>query len=174
VPTPWYEVVEGSSLETGDIILQCTIHSPVFPANPLEDVSELSTEIFDVIVLSQSCDLVERREKLSHVVLCPLILRSQIEADKSHSLHSKGALSQAAKNKEPAFFVLQSSDHPECLRELSVVTFRQVYSYPVEFLRKVIVGKGKRLRLRSPYKEALSSRFASFFGRVALPDDVIL
>jgi hypothetical protein len=105
-------------------------------------------------------------------LVCPILQKSTIDQDANHALKTRGAMMQAAKNKEPAFFVLQASDHPECLRELSIVHFREVFTLPVSFLRRVAEQKGHRLRLRSPYKEALASRFAAFFGRVALPEDI--
>jgi hypothetical protein len=172
MPTSWYEVVQGDTLETGDIILGCTVYSPIFPEVPTDPVSEVDAVVYDLIVLSQSCDLVIGREKLSQVVLCPILQKSQIESDLNHALRTRGALTQAAKNKEPAFFILQASDHPECLREISAVHFREVFTLPVSFLRRVAEEKGARLRLCSPYKEALAARFAAFFGRVALPEDI--
>ncbi|WFU37742.1 hypothetical protein QA640_25105 [Bradyrhizobium sp. CB82] len=159
-------------METGDIILGCTVYSPIFPAEPDEPVSEVESFTFDLIVMSQTCDLVIGREKLENVVLCPIAQKSEIERDASHALRQRGALVQAAKNKEPAFFILQASDHPECLREVSAVHFREVHTLPVSFLRRVAAMKGPRLRLCSPYKEALATRFAAFFGRVGLPEDI--
>src|SRR5882672_29185 len=171
MPTEWYEVVQGETLETGDIFFNCPIFSPRFPEDPLDVVSEVDQQDYDVVVLSQSCDLVVGREKLTHVVLCPIITRSEIDQNQSHPLSNPGALKKAVQNKEPAFFVLEVSDHPQVRRELSVVHFRQVFTLPVTFLRRVATEQGNRLRLRPPYKEALASRFAAFFARVALPQD---
>jgi hypothetical protein len=170
MPTSWYEIVNGQSLETGDVLPDCPIYSVVFPDNPAQEVSEVDYQQYDVVVLSR--DLVEGREKLSHVVLCSIVARSQL--DIAHPLSNKGALNNAVKNKEPAFFVLNESDHPEARRELSIVHFRQVFTLPVPFLRRIAEQRGKRLRLRSPYREALATRFAAFFARVALPLDIKL
>jgi hypothetical protein len=172
--TDWFEVVTGRTLEQGDIISDCPIYSPVFPSSPDQPVTEVEEFSYDTIVMSQSCDLVIDREKLSHVVLCPLWSQSEIANDSRHPLAGKGMLKNAAKHKEPAFFVLAGCNHERQHREISVVHFRQVYTLPVGFLRTIAEARGERLRLRSPYKEALSNRFASFFGRVALPIDVIV
>jgi hypothetical protein len=173
MPTAWFEVVTGRTLEQGDIISHCPIYSPVFPSpnQPVTDVEEFS---YDVVVMSQSCDLMIDREKLSHVVLCPLENQSDIANSPGHALANKGALRNAAKHKEPAFFVLAECNHDRLRREISVVHFRQVYTLPVGFLRTIAEQRGERLRLCSPYKEALSNRFAAFFGRVALPIDVVV
>jgi hypothetical protein len=171
MPTDWYEIVEGQDLETGDVISECPIYSVIFPDDPAAPVTQVDYASYDVVVLSQSCDLVAGREKLSHVVLCPIVGRSQLDA--SHPLSSKGALLKAVQNKEPAFFILETSDHI-VRRELSIVHFRQVFTLPVVFLRRIAEQRGRRLRLRSPYKEALATRFAAFFARVGLPQDIRL
>jgi hypothetical protein len=174
MPSEWFEVVSGRTLEQGDIICDCPIYSPVYPSSVGLPVTEVEEFLYDTIVLSQSCDLVIDREKLSHVVLCPLQNRSEIANTPTHPLANKGALRNAAKHKEPAFFVLPGYDHERLRREISVVQFRQVYTLPVGFLRTIAEQRGERLRLSSPYKEALANRFAAFFGRVALPIDVIV
>jgi hypothetical protein len=174
MPTAWFEVVTGRTLEQGDIISDCPIYSPIFPSSPDQPVTEVDEFSYDTIVMSQSCDLVIDREKLSHVVLCPLRNQSEIANDSSHPLANKGALKNAAKHKEPAFFVLAGFDHERLRREIAVVHFRQVFTLPVGFLRTIAEKRGERLRLCSPYKEALASRFAAFFGRVALPIDVVV
>jgi hypothetical protein len=174
MPTTWFEVVTGRTLEQGDIISHCPIYSPAFPSSPDQPVTEIEEFSYDVIVMSQTCDLVMDREKLSHVVLCPLQSQSEIANSLGHPLANKGALKNAVKHKEPAFFVLAESNHERLLREISVVHFRQVYTLPVGFLRAIAEQRGERLRLCSPYKEALANRFAAFFGRVALPIDVVV
>ena len=75
---PWFEVVSGDVLEQGDILDSC----PVF--SPPEDLAgeDYKTAMFnwndvDVIVLSQSCDLVLGREKVSEVLFCPVFRRSE-------------------------------------------------------------------------------------------------
>jgi hypothetical protein len=79
LPYPWYQVLQGDTLEQGDLFEGC----PVFL--PPEDLAEgpLSTATFrweerDLIVLSQSCDLVKGREKLTEVLLCAVWQRSEL------------------------------------------------------------------------------------------------
>src|SRR5207249_11503974 len=98
MPTDWFEVVSGRDLEQGDIIPDCPVYSAVFPLSVNEPVTEINERLYDVVVLSQSCDLVLEREKLSDVVLCPLFTRSVIENDSTHALARKGMLLNAAKN----------------------------------------------------------------------------
>ena len=134
---------------------------------------------YDVIVLTQSCDLQagQGKPKVQHVVLCPIEGRSRIEEAPNHVLHNKGILRKAARGEHPGFFVISdffSRDLPELNRDVGVVHFQQIYTLPVDLVRNHAASLGPRLRLRSPYREALSSRFASFFGRVALNNPVTI
>ncbi|MEA2822757.1 MAG: hypothetical protein QOJ86_4761 [Bradyrhizobium sp.] len=165
----WYEEVMGSDLEQGDILTDCPTYHPIYPGSSATNTVSVLRNDFDLVVLSQSCDLVTGREKLANVVLCPFFSKQAIEADSVHPLSRKGAIANAAKNKEPAFFVLDAYQGDGVALQLCVVHFRQVLTIPLPFLRSLVSERGTRLRLRSPYREALATRFANFFSRVALP-----
>ena len=179
----WYEIVTGSDIEQGNIISGC----PVFMienAQISHDSSEvggadipITILIYDVVIMTQSCDLQKNqgRPKVQHVVLCPIQDKAAIDGNKEHVLNNKGVLKKAAKGEHPAFFVIADyadADHPSQARDVGVVHFQQVYTVPVNFIRAQAEVKDPRLRLRSPYREALSSRFAAFFGRIALKNPV--
>ena len=179
----WYDVVNTADLEQGDILSNC----PIFLIDKI-DIPDLLDEngeltpvfdvvTYDVIVLTQSCDLQlgQGRQKIQHVVLCPIEKKSNIEKVVNHVLSPKGMLKKASKGEHPGFFVIEAfadSAHISLDREIGVVHFQQVYTLPVAFLRDYAAMSGPRLRLKSPYREALSNRFASFFGRVALKNPV--
>ena len=64
---PWYKrVSEGSNLEQGDLIYKCQIVCPFVEA---EEKQKLKADVceYNVIVMSQSCDLVA--EKISLVLV---------------------------------------------------------------------------------------------------------
>jgi hypothetical protein len=72
---PWFSVASGDEVEQGDILENC----PVFL--PPEDIAvtsgepataEFKWENRDLIILSQSCDLVMGREKIDDILLCAL------------------------------------------------------------------------------------------------------
>ncbi|MDE0635984.1 MAG: putative DNA binding domain-containing protein [Candidatus Poribacteria bacterium] len=77
---PWYCLVSGSELEQGDILENCPVFSP--PANltlnSLEAITDFTWEQQDVIIMSQSCDLVEGREKIEEILLCAVWNRSEL------------------------------------------------------------------------------------------------
>lgn len=57
---PWYSFINNSKeIEQGDLILDCPI---VIPPSKLEigDESEIEIKLIDSIILSQSCDLVNK------------------------------------------------------------------------------------------------------------------
>ena len=169
----WYELVQGADLQQGDILIQCPVCWPVMYFDPNESTHvTFKSATYDVVILSQTCDLVAGREKVQLVVVSPLAAWSEIESHDRHWLKNRGELKKASKHELPAFFVLPEYKADDFVRELSVVHFRQIYTLPVEFLREHAHRNGKRLRLQSPYREQLSQHFGAFFQRVAVPAPV--
>ncbi len=71
-----------------------------------------------------------------------------------------------------SYHMLNECHLTEKRQGIQVVEFPSAYSIPINFLRSFAGAQGKRLRLRSPYKEQLSHAFGNFFPRVALPIDI--
>jgi hypothetical protein len=164
---PWYDIVEGDELEQGDIIPGCPCFLPI---GKLEAGSGISFkwEDRDLIVLSQSCDLVRGREKLADVLLAAVWKPSDLSG---HLATTKG-LEDARRGNLPSVHLLA-----ECLiggmePGVRVVDFRSVFTLPLAFLREQARSSAKRLRLLPPYREHLSQAFARFFMRVGLPVDI--
>src|SRR5438552_3679477 len=70
---PWFQLTSGDRLEQGDILEACTVFLP--PEELIRGETALGNfeaEERDLIVLSQSCDLVKGREKVSDVVCCAI------------------------------------------------------------------------------------------------------
>lgn len=70
---PWYDAVSGEDIEQGDIFDDCPVFIPAeeLATNLLEE-AEFIWEERDVIVMSQTCDMVRGREKIAEVLLCPV------------------------------------------------------------------------------------------------------
>jgi hypothetical protein len=167
---PWYQTTRGDDIEQGDFFEAC----PVFA--PPEDLAEgpLASATFrweerDLIVLSQSCDLVRGREKIADVLLCAAWQRFELTTG---YLSSNKGMEDARRGNLPGFHVLAACALSGLAREVRIVDFRRVYSLPLAFLRKRAAGIGDRIRLLPPYREHLSQAFARFFMRVGLPVDV--
>lgn len=168
---PWYQVVGSTQLEQGDILESCPVFLPRADLPLTEEGAVFfDEELRDVIIVSQSCDLMAGREKISEVLLCPLWRRVQLQPP--HYLATAQGMEHARRGVLPGFHVLAACNEPEFEREVRVVDFRRVYSLPVAFVR-VQAGKSvPRLRLLPPYREHLSQAFARFFMRVGLPMDI--
>ena len=169
---PWYHLVTGDSLEQGEFLEAF----PVFrPPPELDSWEEASSAFFefedrDVVVVSQTCDLVKGREKLSEVLLCPIWDLSNFAVD-NHLATAKGR-EEARRGQLPSVHSLAKCELPGVSRTVRVVDFRQVFSLPLGFARHQAEKTGKRLRLGSPYREHLAQAFARFFMRIGLPLDI--
>lgn len=164
----WYSEVNDDSLEQGDLFDKCPVFVPSVDA--LEGGSaDFEMVERDVVVISQSCDLVKEREKLTEVLLCAVWYRSELTT--GYVSTPKG-LEDARKGNLPGMHLLAPCDLTGLEREVRIVDFRRLYTLPLEFLRKRAGDEGRRLRLQPPYREHLSQAFARYFMRVGLPVDI--
>ncbi len=163
---PWYELVEGGELFQGDIITSCPL---IIPPSTIKVGIEVDVIEYDVIVMSQSCDLVQK--KLELVLVCPIWSLSEFEA-KNPSYKSPKMKESLRRGYLPGYHLLNKCEIDGFETEYLVVDFRSVYSVPFDFLVELAQKRDKRLRLLPPYREHLSQAFARFFMRVGLPVDI--
>lgn len=169
---PWYCLAGSDELEQGDIIESCPVFAP--PAdltlNSLnEGEADFTWEERDGIILSQSCDLVKGRERVSEVLFCTLWYPPEIP-DKR--LSSKKGLEEIRKGRVVGLQMLNKCELPDIERDFRVVDFRRTYTLPLDFCREFAKNSDPRIRLLPPYREHLSQAFARFFMRVGLPTDI--
>ena len=168
----WYRAAtKAEPLSQGDLIASCPVLMPPTAAalGGKPDTIALDVDIYDVIVVTQSCDL--DNEKVNSVLVCPV-----------HSLEQFGEWEPQFKDKKPreemrrgylpGYHMLAASDIGGLERSISVVDFCSVYALPIQFLKDLIAAADQRLQLVSPYTEHLSQAFAHFFMRVALPTEI--
>ncbi len=191
-PTPnWYERLgtRNRSLMQGDILRGCPI--PLLPENldiarlqklP-QDKREIKLELenYDVIVLSQSCDIVT--DKLSSILLCPIWPIEQLptlifnpdKPDNRLIVDSKAYLNRCEAIRigvEPRFHMLDVCEFQGLEHPFQLVDFWTVFNLPKPYLTKIASRPTARLRLNPPYVEHLSQAFARFFMRVGLPTTI--
>src|SRR6266496_5526407 len=131
----WYQTVHGADLEQGDILESCPVFLPRADLPPEEDgILFFDEELRDVVVVSQTCDLVVGREKVSEVLLCPLWQRGQLLPP--HFLATAKGMEDARRGILPGFHLLAPCEEPGFERDVRVVDFRRVYSLPVAFARR--------------------------------------
>ena len=165
---PWYEVVDGKELFQGDIINSCPL---IIPPSTIENGKDVGVDVFEynVIVLSQSCDLIQN--KLALVLVCPIWTLSEFE-NKNPTYKNPKMKESLRRGYLPGYHLLNKCEIDGFKKGYIVVDFRSVYSVSFDFLVELAEKKGKRLRLLSPYREHLSQAFARFFMRVGLPVDI--
>ena len=130
---------------------------------------EVEVNEFDLIVLTQSCDL--DNKKVSQVVLCPIYPISEFE-EANPPFAKKGKWNEVLRGRIEGLHLLASPTNPGNNREALVVDLRQIYTLPYEYLVKHATELGSRWRLKSPYLEHFSQAFARLFMRVGLPSSI--
>jgi hypothetical protein len=180
---PWYESV-GSNipLTQGDIIFDCPIicwDSSIDIKNGEELESMVLAIKSDVIVMTQACDL--ENKKVKNVILCPHLSLDQFKEEWIQYMNAKGQTKldkmwnktcEDIKNGYQWQLAMLNKGSQENIAH-RIVDFSEVYTLPRDFLESLLQIKGKdRLRLRPPYREHLSQAFARFFMRVGLPEGI--
>ena len=169
----WYEIVEGRTLEQGDLLFECPVFVPALSTFPLpEDEGPLiDIQYFDLLVMTQSCDLANG--KIPDVVLCA---HWDVEGVKKQdaSLSKGNALAEIKTGRRPRYTLLNRSALLPTDLGVRIVDCGKVFCLPLDLVQELAVHQGLRLRLRSPYREHLSQAFARFFMRVGLPQDITL
>ena len=163
----WLEINEAA-LRQGDFLPRCLV--PTFE-NDLSAVlaHEIVTDEYDLIVVTQSCDLEQRKVRL--VAACPIYAVPQFESV-NPAFAKKGRWNEVLKGRIEGLHLLASPTNPENNREALVVDFREIYSLPIDYLVVHAAQLGSRWRLRSPYLEHFSQALARFFMRVGLPSTI--
>lgn len=164
---PWFEVVDGDeNVLQGDFVKDCPI---VIPPSEMSDGVEIDVAEYNVVIMSQSCDLVQR--KLDLVLVCPIWPLG--EFGKANSYYRGREAKEALRRGYVAgYHLLNRCEVDGFETDYLVVDFRNVYSVPFDFLIDLAKTRGKRVRLLPPYREHLSQAFARFFMRVGLPVDI--
>ena len=164
---PWYDIVDGNEpLMQGDFITECPI---VIPPSEISDEVEVRIVNYNVVIMSQSCDLAQR--KLDLVLVCPIWPLSEFEG-RSEFFKSRKGKEALRRGNVPGYHLLNKCEIDGFKTDYLVVDFRTVYSVSFDFILNLATKRGKRLRLLPPYREHLSQAFARFFMRVGLPVDI--
>jgi len=166
----WYEVVSDDVILQGDLIKECPVIIPLDKI-PLKENVDLPAkiEIYNVIILSQSCDL--DKKKVDLVLVCPFSSLTEF-GDKDAFFKDNKGKDALRRGYFPSYHLLNKCEIGGFETDFMVTDFHRIYTVPYDVLMTLVGDKAKRLRLLSPYREHLSQAFARFFMRVGLPADI--
>ena len=159
----WWAEIHSDELSQGDYINDCPV--PIIGQDfgySLENESEIDIEERGVIILTQSCDLMNKKAPL--VALCPIYTLEEWQ-DCNPKFKEKGKWEMVRNGKMEGFHMLAGFNGPEENMSSFLVDFHQIYSLPFNFLQKEAAKRGKRKRLISPFLEHFAQSFARFFIR---------
>jgi hypothetical protein len=162
----WYEVVQGSELEQGDILHNYPV-TRVYTVRAADDKPHVRVERRDVVILTQTCDVLKRTQA-SILVAETVDYETLCRESNDETVSSEGYRKKLITNTVVAMFLLHKHEADPRLA-WSTVSFRNLHVCPTDDIRLFAHDHGPRLRLRSPYKEHLSQSFARFMMRVGLP-----
>jgi len=172
----WYEAVEGPDLEQGDILPRCPVLVAEAEAPTPEMLATASRlpakiDVFDIIVLSQSCDIAIQQDgsrKVDQVVLCPVWelphLRHQFP-----KLISQNFIDNVIGKRVRTWHALAPCALPGFDRAHYFVELRRIFTIPIGWAEAVAIRESPRLRLRSPWREQFSETVGKLFSQVAIP-----
>lgn len=175
-PYPWYGIIEGDALEQGDIFEACPVFAITLPFT-YENFRGADYEARfralerDVIIVTQSCDLVKDHPKVQEVLLCAIWNLEEFSEESEYIRSTKGR-EEIRQGKQPGYHMLNACHLPDFERSIRLVDFHRVFTLPFEFMCGLAQARGKRLRLLPPYREHLGQAFARYFMRVGLPVDI--
>jgi hypothetical protein len=186
---PWYAVVNPADfqsnenleehkthiLEQGDILEDFERFTLLDVTDP--QVKEQYPDVpypmdlvrHNLIVMTQSCDLVQGKTEL--VAVCEVLLQEDFEPNEP--IAKKDGLSNCRKGAYAHYFLLDQCRLTGHERPFRIVDFGAIHSLPIRNTLKFLVTKS-HLRLLPPYRERLSQDFARFFMRIGLPQDITL
>ena len=124
---PWYGIVGGTDeIEQGDILRNCPLFFPKsINLDDPQSLSQFEWEKRDIIVMTQSCDLVKGRgnDGDKEVLVCVLLKPSELGAS---PLATKPGLNDLRSGKRPAFHLLAAIDEPGFESEVGIVSFQHI------------------------------------------------
>ena len=168
-PTPPWVRIDGTSLMQGDVLEKCLVPMLGADFGISESVRGIPSFEYDIVVLSQSCDL--GKGALRVVATCPVFPIERYE-EFHPEFRKRKRWNEVRKGRIEGLHLLPCPEDPENNLQALVVDFHEVYSLPYDYLIRRAAEIGCRWRLCSPYLEHLSQAFGRFFMRVGLPSNI--
>lgn len=165
----WYDIVTDVGLEQADLLKALPIPRVETFQFPVPDVVDVTTAEEGVLILTQSCDLVN--EHVNDVLVAAVLDYDGLvarEADKNAFVASKRWRQSVVRGDVAAYSLLPPhSDAPTL--GWSLIDFHHLFTVPREYLTAFAGSCGPRLRVLPPYREHIAQAFARYIMRVGLP-----
>jgi hypothetical protein len=164
-PSHWYELVPSDKdLVQGDFLDDFPV---IDYSGSFEDgMHEANIIKYDMVVMTQSCDLYKIRSKETYeqfVILCPRSKYFDVRDSYKWKYLKAGNYIRS--------HLLNKCEIKNHQFSYQVVELNQIFSVPYSLVREM-ADRNERIRLVSPYREHLSQAFARQFMRVGLPNDL--
>lgn len=176
----WYKIISGATaLQQGDLLNVFPIITPSvsvleeLPNEPVVDVEievPAAVEYFNVVVMTQSCDLLKLGDE-GEVILCPRFSYAEL-TDEEPNLWGKGRWEPLVKGRVIGSHIINRCEIEAFESDYQVIDLRRIFSVPFSVVKQVAINQGDRVRLLPPYREHLAQAFARQFMRVGLPVDL--
>jgi hypothetical protein len=147
----------GDELRQGDVLFSFPLVVPQFDGSTVR----LGLASKDLIILTQSCDLVKPGTEYLQVAALSRYSDLAAAEDQYPATRYKKALAEGTAIAE--FLIPPSQPR---MPNWMVAGFRQVFTLPMEYVQK---HASDRLELVSPYREYLAQSYARFMMRIGLP-----
>jgi hypothetical protein len=173
--THWYEQPDGADLRQGDIFLDLLVYRALDPEVQAREGGEAALPVEELrgnwIILDASCDVehaADRRAACQHVLLAQVVAANEV------SLSAAGPqlnqrLEVIRRGMYGGRFLLSACSLFGIDFPMSYVEYRQHVLAPHFYLIRNIGAR--RLRMRSPWREALGNWVGGCFSRVGPEDE---
>ena len=161
--------ISGELLRQGDYLPRCKVPTSLPGIDGDDEYVEVDVHEYDVIVVTQSCDLANN--KVSLVAMCPVWPIVAFE-EANPKFQSKRELERVRQGRVEGLYMLPSPENPDDNWSALIVDFGQIYSLPIDYAQRHAVGLNERSRLLPPFLEHFSQAFARYFMRVGLPSGI--
>lgn len=162
---PWYEIKEKDcSISQGDIIDGLPVY---FPSLENEKGESFAKERkFDVIVMTQSCDMSDF-QNTDLVILCPRFpLTEPFEGKKIKDIWKPLVTGRTIHQ-----HLINKCEIEGFEFSYQVVDLKFVITMQLSLLNLQVLGKKDRVCMLPPYREFMAQAFARQFMRIGLPND---
>lgn len=171
----WYVQVNDSSVEQGDVFLNVPVLIPNYSSLTDDDsISSLESFNYDIIVISQTCDIVQK--KIDSILVCThdsitdaLNRFEKYMLQQEKPFNRKQFVDEVEKGRKYRYLILNGINNNGSDMDKRLVDLSQVFLLPKDYITELAKEQVNRYRLRSPFREYFSHAFAHFISRIALP-----